>query len=45
METSPVPANVTGDNIATFDPLLTRPKKKLREILKSKSSKGKGNGV
>ena len=36
MSESALPANVTGDNIATFDPLLTRPKKKLREILKSK---------
>lgn len=37
--------NATGENIATFDPLLTRPKKKLREILKSKSTKDKGHGV
>ena len=42
METSALPANSmgTGENISTYDPLLTRPKKKLREILKSKPSKG-----
>lgn len=46
MTESALPANsmASGENISTFDPLLTRPKKKLRDILKSKSTKDKANG-
>lgn len=47
MTDSALPANsmASGQNIATFDPLLTRPKKKLRDILKSEVKKDKGNGI
>ena len=44
MTESALPANSmgSGENIATFDPLLTKPKKRLRDILKVSLPKGKG---
>lgn len=45
MTESALPANsmASGENISTFDPLLTKPKKRLRDILKSVVKKDKGN--
>lgn len=45
MTESALPANSiqSGQNISTFDPLLTKPKKRLRDILKSEVKKDKGN--
>lgn len=44
---SALPANAmaSGQNISTFDPLLTRPKKKLRDILKGQVKKETSHGV
>ena len=43
MSESALPANSmgSGENISTFDPLLTRPKKRLRDILKVPVKKDK----
>lgn len=41
MTESALPANATGENISTFDPLLTRPKKRLKDILKVPVKKDK----
>jgi len=47
MTESALPANsmASGENVSTFDPLLTKPKKRLKDILKVSLTKGKANGV
>lgn len=47
MSESALPANSmgSGENVSTFDPLLTKPKKKLRDILKVSLPKSKVNAA
>ncbi len=46
MTESALPANsASGENISTYDPLLTKPKKRLKDILKVSLPKGKVNAA